>query len=218
VKAERPVDRLWRDGPRALSDAELLAVLLQPGGRSSATLDRATQLIEQAGGWSDLLQVDPELGQKTRNETAERATILAIREVAVRICRTQLVDRDLFDEPANVARYLTLRYSIADQEVLGALYLDTRNRLLAEREIFRGTMKRMSVETRQVVKSALRFNAVGIILFHSHPSGDPAPSFEDLAFTHRLTEACGLLDLSLVDHLILGELGRWVSLRRLGHL
>ena len=102
------------------------------------------------------------------------------------------------------------------QEVMGALYLDTRNRLLAEREIFRGTLNRAAVEPRPILRQGLALSAAGVILYHTHPSGDPAPSAEDLAFTRRIAEAGEVVGVRLVDHLIICPGERWVSLRQRG--
>jgi len=99
---------------------------------------------------------------------------------------------------------------------MGALFLDLRNRLLGEAELYRGTMARASVEPRAFLKQALLRSAAGILLFHTHPSGDPSPSAEDLAFTRRLSDAADLLGLRLLDHVVLGGGHRWVSLRKRG--
>jgi DNA repair protein RadC len=99
---------------------------------------------------------------------------------------------------------------------MGALFLDTRNRLLGESEVFRGTLNRAAVEPRALLKQALLRDAAGLVLFHTHPSGDPAPSAEDLGFTRRMAEAGEIVGIRMVDHLILGSGGRWVSLRRRG--
>jgi len=98
--------------------------------------------------------------------------------------------------------------------VMGALFLDTKNRLLGEREIFRGTLSRVSVEPRPVLKQGLLFDAAGVLLFHTHPSGDPSPSAEDLLFTRRMAQAGDLMGMRLVDHLVVGGTGRWVSLKQ----
>ncbi len=99
---------------------------------------------------------------------------------------------------------------------MGALYLDVRNRLIGESEVYRGTMSRTAVEPRAIFKEALLQSASGFVLFHTHPSGDPSPSKEDLAFTRRLAEGGEMLGVKLLDHMILGSAGRWVSLGRRG--
>ncbi len=98
----------------------------------------------------------------------------------------------------------------------GRLYLDTRNRLIADVDIYRGTLDRMAVEPRGILKQALARGANSFILYHTHPSGDPSPSDADLRFTYRMQRSGALLGIRLEDHLILGYGGRWVSLRRYG--
>jgi len=118
--------------------------------------------------------------------------------------------------PGAVARYLALQFAAPGQEVMGALFLDTRNRLIGEREIYRGTLNRAAVEPRAVLKEGLLHDAAGFVLFHTHPSGDPSPSAEDLAFTRRIAQSGELLGVRLVDHLIIGVGDTWVSLRQRG--
>ena len=119
-----------------------------------------------------------------------------------------------FDE-GRVATYLGLRYGISDQEVMGALYLDSRNRLVGEMELFRGALNRTTVEPRPILRQGLLRASAAFILFHTHPSGDPSPSAEDLAFTRRIASAGETVGIRLVDHVIVGR-GRWVSLRERG--
>ena len=115
-----------------------------------------------------------------------------------------------------MARYLALRYHTCDQEVMGALFLDARSRLLGEREMFRGTLSRIAVEPREILRECLQRGAAAIYLFHTHPSGDPSPSAEDLLFTRRMAEAAEIVGVRLADHVVLGHRGRWVSLTEKG--
>lgn len=121
--------------------------------------------------------------------------------------------RRLIDRTALTADYLSLRYQNPDQEIMGALYLDVRSRLIAEAELYRGTLSCIAVEPRGIFKQALLHSAAAVVLFHTHPSGDPTPSSEDLAFTRRMAEAGKIMGIRLVDHIILGHTGRWVSLK-----
>ncbi|MEZ5313808.1 MAG: JAB domain-containing protein [Thermoanaerobaculia bacterium] len=137
-----------------------------------------------------------------------RPRSLAAAEIGRRLARG-VFERAAIGTPAAVASYLALRYAVRDQEVMGALYVDTRHRLLAERELYRGTVNRIAVEPRAILKEGLLHGACGVVLFHTHPSGDPSPSAEDLAFTRRMAEAGEVVGIRLVDHLILGAVGRW---------
>ena len=209
---ERLPDRLLRDGPRSLSDAELVAVLLHSTCRDGSAPDLAHELLRDLGGLAGLGEVDEHLIDREGFGPVRAAVLLAVRELAARFGRARLIGREVLDRPAAVASYVALRYGGTDQEVLGVLFLDRRQRLITERELYRGTMTKITVEPRQVLKAALRHNAATITLFHTHPSTDPTPSAEDVAFTHRMASVCRLVGVRLADHLVVGGLGRWVSL------
>ena len=214
---DRPRERLLALGARSLSDAELLALLLRTGRRGASALDLARHLLHESGGLEGLATAQrTHLARRGLGE-AKVASLLAAIELGRRLARAELGDRDPMNRPALVARYLFLRYGEVDQEVLGALFLDIRNRLLTERELYRGTLQRTAVEPRAILKAGLLAGAAGMVIFHTHPSGDPAPSLEDLQFTRRLHDAGDLVGIRMVDHLILGTKDRWVSLRQHGH-
>ena len=215
-REERPRERLLHAGGAALSDAELVAVLLRTGRPGMSAIEMGQELIAERGGLGGLLRVDPTKLRRRGLGDAKTATLLAAIELGRRLARVRMPRRDLLDRPDAVASYLSLRYAQEDQEVMGALYLDVRNRLIAESDIYRGTLSRAAVEPRAILKEGLLHSASGFILFHTHPSGDPAPSAEDLTFTQRMAEAGELLGVKLLDHMILGSAGRWVSLGRRG--
>lgn len=172
------------------------------------TPDQAAEIAEHAGGWSVLAEKAADYG------AAGKAAALGYG-IAMKLIAPPR-EKQCLGAPAAVASYLALRYGVNDQEVMGALYLDTRNRLIKEMELYRGTVNRAAVEPRLILKNGLLCGAVGMILFHTHPSGDPAPSPEDLAFTRRVAEGGELVGVRLTDHLIIGSVGRWVSLRERG--
>ena len=213
---ERPRERLLRSGSASLSDAELLAVLLRTGRPGVSAIEMAQELLAERGGLSGLLRAQSTTLRRRGLGEAKAASVLAAIELGRRLARARMPRRDLLDRPDVVASYLALRYVQPDQEVMGALYLDVRNRLIAESDIFRGTLARAAVEPRAILKEGLMRSAAGFVLFHTHPSGDPSPSAEDLAFTRRMAEAGDLIGVELLDHLILGSAGRWVSLGRRG--
>ncbi len=212
----RARERLFRDGTRALSDAELLEILLRNGCPGSTTKQLSRELLAEYGSLIGLSNVDRAFLHRHGIGRAKAATIIAAFEISRRVAKEKLPRRDLLDRPDSVASYLSLRYSQGDQESMGALFLDVRNRLIGESEVYRGTLTRAAVEPRAILKAALMRSASGFILFHTHPSGDPSPSEEDLTFTRRMAESGELVGVKLLDHIILGSAGRWVSLGRRG--
>ena len=212
---ERPRERLLRRGAATLSDAELVAVILRTGVRGTTALEAARGLLERCGGLRGLLSASSALRCRGLGD-AKISSLVAAVELGRRLARTDLPNRQPLREPAAVARYLWLRYSRPGQEVMGALFLDSRHRLVADQELFRGTLDRASVEPRQILKQGLLCDACFLVLFHTHPSGDPAPSAEDLCFTRRMSDAGEIVGIRLLDHLILGTARRWLSLKERG--
>jgi DNA repair protein RadC len=193
-----------------------LSVVLANGGREAPALTRARKILDEAGGLDRLVGIRPSTFHRWRLGEARAASVLAALEISRRVVHAEVPERKPMSHPGAVARYLVLRYAQRDQEVMGALYLDTRHRLIAASEIFRGTVSRAAVEPREVLKEGLVRGACGVVLFHTHPSGDPSPSLEDLAFTRRMAEAGDAVGIRLIDHLILGGTRRWVSLAERG--
>jgi len=206
-----PRERLWCRGVRSLTHEDLLGLLL----RGSSPRKLAEDVLR--GGLAGLLRLDPrQLLQRPGLGKANAAIVLAAVELGLRLARVRIPERRPLRRTDLVADYLSLRYGNPDQEVMGAVFLDLRGRLIDEAELYRGTLSRNAVEPRQILKEALLRSASAVVAFHTHPSGNPAPSAEDLVFTRRLAEAGELVGVRLVDHLILGDAGRWVSLQRRG--
>lgn len=210
------LSRLLRQAPGMLTDTALVGLLLDGGAGTQRSQDVAARILRECNGLEGLL-VSSSLPWRLREVGPDRvALVMASRELCRRLLEARISYREPMANPPAVARYLNVRFSIPGQEVMGALYLDTRNRWLDETEIYRGTLSRAAVEPRAVLKEALLRDAAGIILFHTHPSGDPSPSAEDLAFTRRLAQSAELIGVRLVDHLILGAQNAWTSLRERG--
>lgn len=214
---ERPRERLQEhESAAVLADAELIAILLRTGGPKKGVMEIARELLVEHGGLAGMLHARPRDLVREGVGLAKAAALIAAVEIGRRLARKDLSERRPLARPAAVASYLTLRYGTRDQEVMGALFLDVRNRLLGEQEIYRGTLARATAEPREVLKEALVRGAAGVVLFHNHPSGDPTPSLEDVAFTRRTAEAGDAIGVKLIDHMILGSAGRWVSLKERG--
>ena len=220
VSGSKPTANTLAD-PKSLSDRDLLAALL--GGwycrrkkRSSSDQELAAELLEEHGSLLALMKTRGGLIGVEEREVL--FPVAAAFEVACRIAKARIPERQLLNRPARVARYLALRYGLPDQEMMGALFLDVRHRLISEGEIFRGTLAGAMVEPRTILKKALLCSAAAIVLFHAHPSGDPTPSREDVQFTKRMVRSGRLLGIRVLDHLILGVCDRWVSLAHLGFI
>jgi len=212
-ESERPRERLLEQGSVSLSDAELVAVLLRTGYRGTSAVELARTLLDDNGGLSGLLGATPQMLLRKGLGKAKAAGLLAALEIARRLARKEIQERKPLSRPAEVVHYLHLRYQARDQEVMGALFLDKRSRMLGDREIYRGTLERASVEPREVLKECLLRGASGVLLFHTHPSGDPTPSPEDAAFTLRMAAAAKIVGVRLHDHFIIAGTGHWVSIR-----
>lgn len=215
-KEERPRERLLARGSGAISDVELIAVLLRTGVAGTSALRLAHDVMRDRGGLAGLLDTQPQHLKRFGLGPAKAASVLAAVEVGRRIARSTLPVRSPMERPEAVARYVEMRYGRRLQEVVGVVLLDARNHLITDQEVYRGTISRSVVEPRVVLVEALMRGASGVVLFHTHPSGDPTPSAEDLLFTRRLAAAGEVVGVALVDHLIVARGGRWVSLKERG--
>lgn len=213
---ERPREKLLAKGPAALSDPELLAVLLRTGMRGTPVLDLAREWLRKCGGLEKLVSAD--LGEilKTKGVgIAKGAIVAAALEVGRRVAERRLAHGPLLDRPEAVAEMLKHAHGHERVEVFGCITLDARNRLLANRVLHRGGRAHAPVEPAEVFNLAIRENAHGLIVWHTHPSGDPTPSEDDVALTRRLADAGKLLNIHVLDHLVIAR-GAYVSLRQRG--
>ncbi len=210
---ERPRERLIRHGPQVLSDPELISILLGTGTRGKSAITLARDLL--VDGLHQLARKEWSTVRRNGIGHAKAARLAAALELGRRIANLTDTDLDSVRDPDRIARKLIARYAHHIQERLGAVYLDAKNRPIREREIYVGTLNATTVSTRDIFRHALEDGAASVILFHNHPSGDPAPSAEDLIFTKKAVEAGKLLGVEVVDHLILG-MNRYVSLKDRG--
>jgi DNA repair protein RadC len=216
---ERPRERLLRLGPGALSNEELVALLLRTGIPGESALDRSRSLLATRGGLVGLAGASvEELADERGIGPARASAIAAAIELARRLPSESLSGRDLLNDPRLVKDYLRATQADDSQERTGALYLNARNRLLKnDPEIYRGTLDRAVVEPREILRRALLGKAASVILYHNHPSGDPTPSREDREFTRRLASAAEAVGVRLLDHIVVGREG-CVSFRESGLL
>lgn len=202
--AERPREKLLERGAGALSDAELLAIFLRVGTAGQSAVDMARTLLSDYGSLGALLAADRQTFCNTRGlGNAKYAQLQAVLEMARRHAAEALTDRDVLSDPQATRAYLSMRLGDVPHEVFACVFLDTRNRVIAFEELFRGTIDGAAVYPREVVKAALRHNAAAVIFAHNHPSGVAEPSAADRDITRRLVEALALVDIRALDHLIL---------------
>lgn len=213
---DQPRERLARQGAGALSDAELLAILLRVGTHGTNVLQLAQQLLAESGGLQGLQRLDfQELCRLHGMGVSKAASIQAALEIGRRLVRSTIEERFPIRSPADVATLLLVEMSHLDQEHLRTILLDTKNRVQQITTVYIGSLNSASVRVGEVFKEAVRRNSAGIIVVHNHPSGEPTPSVEDIEITRQLVSAGRLLDIDVVDHLIIGN-GRYVSLRERG--
>ena len=199
----RPREKLLARGPGALSDAELLALLLRTGLPGKNALQMGQELISTFGGVSGLLNTPAEALKKIKGlGPAKRAEIVAVLELARRALACQLQEKTIFSNPQAIRDYLQLQLGSREHEIFAVLFLDASHRLIVLEEMFRGTLTQTSVYPREVVVRALALNAASVVLAHNHPSGTAQASRADEAITQTLKAALALIDVRVLDHFI----------------
>lgn len=200
-----------------LSDTDLISCLLDlPSQALPGPSVIAESLLggsPSARGLVELLDLTPQHLVRLGLSAAAGSRLLAALEIARRLARGMVPESQPLASPGDVARYLFLRYARIDQEVFGAVLLDSGSRWIADLELARGTYSRISVEPRHVLAAALLRGATGFVLFHNHPSTNPAPSGEDYEITRLFQLAGEAVGVRLVDHLVLGSATSWLSIR-----
>ncbi|WHZ12506.1 MAG: UPF0758 family protein [Burkholderiaceae bacterium] len=207
----RPREKLLARGAAALSDAELLALLLRTGLPGKGVLQLAQEMLQAETGFdgiAGLLHASADDLKRVKGlGPAKRAELVAVLELARRALAQQLREREVFGTPDAVKNYLRLHLAARGHEVFAVLFLDAQNRLLALEEMFRGTLTQTSVYPREVVLRALTLQAGAVVLAHNHPSGALQPSRADEALTQTLKAALALIDVRVLDHVIVGAAG-----------
>jgi DNA repair protein RadC len=200
---QKPREKLLQRGAEALTDAELLAIILRTGVKGKSAVDLGRELVERFGGVHGLLGALPETIQKTPGlGQAKAAQLLAALAVAKRALASEVRQRDNLSSPEAVRDYLRLTLRNREREIFVAVYLDAQNRVLKVEELFAGTLTQTSVYPREVVRLALQHNAAAVIFAHNHPSGLAEPSRADELLTQALKQALALVDVKVLDHFI----------------
>ena len=201
--AERPREKLAARGPEALSDAELLAILLRVGVTGKSAVDLARELLTTFGGVHALLTAEPKEIAKIKGlGQAKALQFQAALHLGKRALAEGLRTKPLLASPAVVSDYLRLTIGRETAEVFAALFLDVQHRLIITLPLFRGTLSQTSVYPREVVKAALAHNAAAVLFAHNHPSGNADPSDADVRLTLALRDALRLVDVAVLDHFV----------------
>ncbi len=213
---ERPRERLRAYGAEALSDSELLAILLRVGVSGVSVVQLSQQLLIEYGGWRGLQQASfQHLQDRHGMGEAKTSQLKAALEIGRRLAMLGADERLQIVSPADAAKLMQIELSHLDQEHLKTICLDSKNRVLKIQTVYVGTLDSAGLRVGEVFKEAIRLNSAAMIVCHNHPSGDPTPSPEDVFVTRQIVAAGQLLDIDVLDHLIIGH-GRYVSLRERG--
>jgi DNA repair protein RadC len=206
VASERPQERLEQYGADALSDREILAMILRSGPKGTDVLTLSGQLIDQAGSLSRLLRWSAEDFKKIHGIGPVKALqLLAVMSFAKRILKEDNSKETIFNSPEIVKQHFRPLIAGLEVEKFWVLCLDRKNRLLRRTESTSGTATNSLIHPREVFREAIRLSASAIIAVHNHPSGDPAPSRADIKVTRQLREAASIIGIDLLDHIILGQ-------------
>jgi len=227
-ESDRPRERLASLGPQALTNAELLAILLRVGVQGENAVDVGQRLLQEFGGLRGLHRVPfKELTDQRGMGEAKAAQIKAAIELGRRLTLESPEEKLVINSPADAAALVQYEMSALEQEHLRVILLDRRNRVLAIVEVYKGnrvlaivevykgSVNSSQVRVGELFKDAIRANASAIIVTHNHPSGDPTPSPDDVAVTRAIVQAGKLLDIDVLDHLVIGQ-GKWISLKERG--
>ena len=215
-ETERPRERLEKLGPQALSNAELIAILLRVGTQGINAVDLGQHLLNRFGGLSGIHRAPfEELLNEHGVGEAKASQIKAAIELGRRLTLESPEERPIINSPADAAALVQYEMSALEQEHLRVLLLDTKNHVLDIVEVYRGSVNMSQVRVGEVFKAAIRRNATAVIIVHNHPSGDPTPSPDDVAVTRAFGQAGKLVDVEVLDHIIIGA-GRHVSMKERG--
>ncbi|HQN04885.1 MAG TPA: DNA repair protein RadC [Anaerolineaceae bacterium] len=214
---ERPRERMEALGPKSLSEAELLAILLRVGIRGESAIQLAQRLLRDLNGVTGIYKTPfAVLCEQKGVGKAKASQILAALELGYRVKPENMDEKPLMNSPELVARMVEAELAGLAQENLWILLLNTRCKMIGLVKLYQGTINSSNVRMAEVFKEAVKKNAASIILVHNHPSGDPTPSTEDIVFTRSAIAAGQNLEIEVHDHLVIGGIGRYVSLREKG--
>ena len=201
-----PRERLRDLGAEQLSNQELLSILLRTGTKTRPVLEVANDILKHIDTLADFQHLSLQELQKIKGiGYVKSIEIKAMIELAKRISKAEYVQKERIMSSERLARKMMLELSDQKQEHLVAIYLDTQNRIIEQRTIFIGSVRRSIAEPREILYYACKNMATSVIIIHNHPSGSPAPSENDLRFTEKMKRACDDIGIVCLDHMIVGK-------------
>lgn len=216
---DRPREKLIHFGASSLTDAELLAIFLRVGVKGKSAVELAQDLIDHFGDLHSLLNASKnEFCQAKGLGLAKYAQMSAVLEMARRHFESGLKKGEIFNSPELSAQYFTQQIGRSEREQFACLLLDQQHQMIHFEILFYGTVNQASVHPREIIKLALKHNAAAMIISHNHPSGLPKPSQSDHSITDLIKQALSLVEVRLLDHIIIGDHGRWHSMAQAGEI
>ncbi len=203
---DRPREKMQRLGADALTDAELLAIILRVGGHRLSAVDLARHILQQCGGFRGLERMD--LAALTRMKgigLAKAAQIKAALAIGKRFAEEELAAGERVQCSEDVFRLYNLKFRDRQREAFCVIFLTSRNRIIEDKILFEGTLTESMVSPREVIREILNVGAASVIFLHNHPSGEVSPSEQDVKLTRQLKKACNAIDVAVLDHIIIGD-------------
>ncbi|AUX95263.1 RadC family protein [Mixta gaviniae] len=214
----KPREKLHKMGASALSDAELLAIFLRTGVSGKPVLALADELLKTFGSLYRLMSAEKSAFRTIKGVgDAKLAQLHAVAELARRFFSAQMMQENALENPQVTQDYLQSVLAHQEREIFMALFLDNQHRVLQAQQMFSGSIASVEVHPREIVRAALKMNAAALILAHNHPSGCAEPSAADRNITQQIRQACQLMNIRLLDHLVIGK-GEYVSFAERGWL
>jgi DNA repair protein RadC len=218
---ERPYEKCERFGPEHLTDAELLAIMLRTGTKGESSIELAKRILNPMSSQDGVLNLHKWSIEQLVNlrgiGRVKAIQIVSLLEFAKRLSKACATEGLSFTNPSSIAMYYMEEMRHHKQEVMKLLLLNTKNKLICENDISKGTINSAIISPRECFVEALQKNAVSIILIHNHPSGEPTPSKEDILITKRIGEAGKMIGIDLLDHIVIGN-NCYISFREKGLL
>jgi len=216
--ADRPRERLIRQGAASLSNQELIAILLGTGTRNESVLVLANRVLSSFDKIQDLKDATIEEYMSVKGVgQAKAALLLAAVELGKRLYRKHTEERFTIRSPEDAASYLMTDMTSLNQEHFVVLFMNVKNEVLHKQTIFIGSLNSAIVHPREIFREAVKRSAASIICAHNHPSGSPSPSPEDIEVTKRLVDAGALMGIEVLDHVIIGD-HQFISLKEKGYM